>query len=312
MPTVGTALDGAFDRISTAMDDLVRTNEELVSRVRSLEERVATLEDSPEPAPVPEPEPEPVPEPPPVVDPAPDGDIIRLSELSDNRLADRDNFTLILDVEDRPVTIDRCMSFRVLSEGSTRAGTVSIHRSEGGVLERVNGGFEDGTQWSGTSFSVRESGAISFVECTSAAVAYSIWCDTSENIIVRNCVFRSAGREATIRFVSCFNTEVIQCRLINDMKHNWRVHGTSSACRISNCTVGGTGNGIMTGYDGDNVRDLLIEGNRFENTGPDLLNLKEQTHSAVLRNNVNATGIWSDIWNILRGRGFVVEGNSNE
>lgn len=98
-------------------------------------------------------------------------------------------------------------------------------------------------------------------DCTSNVTKYSIWCNASDNVLVENCNFVTAGIESNVRFVDCSTTLTRNCTLRSSLKHFWRVHGTSNINTLYNCACYG-GNGVMVAsMAGDNVTNCYIINN---------------------------------------------------
>jgi hypothetical protein len=108
------------------------------------------------------------------------------------------------------------------------------------------------------------------------AVDYSVWVgdtDTfqSEDLILYDNVFRSAGPQSTVRFVSALRTATVSNVFVNGGKHNYRVHGTSDLNYAADNLLVNTG--VMLGtMPGDSLGLCWFDDNVFHQTAPDLFN----------------------------------------
>jgi hypothetical protein len=190
----------------------------------------------------------------------------------------------------------------IIADGATSLGRVTIARGIQRV--RVEGGRYTGfflsypAQWPGPTYQsswMIEDVAIENVSVAASDMAfdirgrriaiarsritagrYSVWCgDTgpmqTEDLILFDNVFNSAGPEATVRFVSVLRSAVVSNTLVNTFKHNYRVHGVSDLNFAADNLLINTG--VMLGrMAGDSLGRVWFDDNVFHHTAPDLFN----------------------------------------
>lgn len=151
--------------------------------------------------------------------------------------------------------------------------------------------LEDMTVDSGgeTAYEIRGK-RIAILKSDVTAGRYSVWCgDTAsfqtEDLILYDNVFRSAGPEATVRFVSVLRSAVVSNVLSNTYKHNYRIHGTSDLNYAADNLLVGTG--VMLGtMEGDHLGRVWFDDNVMHQTAPDLFNPSPAIETLVARRNL--------------------------
>jgi hypothetical protein len=142
---------------------------------------------------------------------------------------------------------------------------------------------------------------IAIVRSNITAHVYGVWCgDTahfaSEDIILHDNVIRSAGPEATVRFVSVLRSATIGNRLTNGGKHNYRIHGTSDLNYAADNLLVNTG--VMFGtMPGDSLGIVWFDDNIFHHDVPDLFNPEESAiRSLRAHRNLAYTNVWTQFY----------------
>lgn len=123
---------------------------------------------------------------------------------------------------------------------------------------------------------------------------YSIWCgDTgefqTEDFILYDNVFRSAGPESTVRLVSVLRSAAVSNVFSNTYKHNYRIHGVSDLNFAADNLLVGTG--VMLGtMEGDSLGQVWFDDNVMHHDAPDLFNPAPATVRALVarRNTIYA------------------------
>ncbi len=192
----------------------------------------------------------------------------------------------------------------IVADGATHLGRLNIERAVarvlvsgghwGGVTVAIPGEFVPSTvyrpEWmaqdldfenmtldSGTESAFEIRGVrIAVVHADVTAGRYSVWCgDTgnfqSEDIIVVDNKLRSAGPEATARFVSVRRSAFVSNQASNTYKHNYRIHGTSDLNYASDNLLVGTGAMFGTMPE-DSLGTMWFDDNVFHDSSPDLFN----------------------------------------
>jgi hypothetical protein len=141
---------------------------------------------------------------------------------------------------------------------------------------------------------------IAIVGSDVTAGRYSVWCgDTasfqSEDLILLDNVFRSAGPEATVRFVSVLRSATVGNIMSNTLKHNYRIHGVSDLNYAAHNLLVNTG--VMFGrMEGDSLNRVFFDDNTFHHTAPDLLNPDTAIRALSAHDNVAYTNVWSQFY----------------
>ncbi len=166
-----------------------------------------------------------------------------------------------------------------------------------------------------TAFMLRGGIRIAVTNSRARAGRYCVWIgDTadfnSEDIIIAGNSLTSAGPEATLRFVHVQRSAVVDNRLSNTFKHNYRIHGRSAdnwAAR--NVFVEA---GIMIGTlpaDLWPIGRQWVEDNTLHHDLPSLLELDTRTAPLFMRRN----HVYSNVWDCLvcgtPQPSWVLEGN---
>ncbi len=118
---------------------------------------------------------------------------------------------------------------------------------------------------------------------------YSVWCgDTgdyqTEDLILYDNVFRSAGPESTVRLVSVLRSATISNVISNSYKHNYRIHGVSDLNFAADNLLAGTG--VMLGtMEGDSLGRVWFDDNVMHHDSPDLFNPAPAIGALVARRN---------------------------
>jgi hypothetical protein len=116
-------------------------------------------------------------------------------------------------------------------------------------------------EWGGSSMELRGQ-RIAVTYCVNQAHRYSIWADgeSSSDILVANNDFQSEGPESTVRIVGFDRSAVLNNRLDNGFKHNYRIHGTSVRYYAAHNVL--IGSGMMLGtMAGDNLQYGIVRDN---------------------------------------------------
>lgn len=154
---------------------------------------------------------------------------------------------------------------------------------------------------------------IAILRSRADAVRYSVWCgDTgpfsSEDIILHENVFVSAGPEATVRLVEVQRSATIANTLSNTSKHNYRIHGTSDLNYAAGNLLVGTG--VMLGrMPGDDLGRVWFDDNVFHHTAPDLFNPDTGIDALHATGNVAYTNVWSCFYCPAPQPGWTLERN---
>jgi hypothetical protein len=123
---------------------------------------------------------------------------------------------------------------------------------------------------------------------------YSVWCgDTdpmqTEDLVLYDNVFESAGPESTVRLVSVLRSAVVSNVLTNTFKHNYRIHGRSDLNFASDNLLVTTG--VMMGtMPGDDLGRVWFDDNVLHHDAPDLFNPGAIRELKARRNLVHANG----------------------
>ncbi len=145
------------------------------------------------------------------------------------------------------------------------------------------------------------------------AARYSVWVgDTgpmqSEDIILFENTFNSAGPEATVRLVQVLRSATIGNTLVNTFKHNYRVHGISDLNYARGNMLINTG--VMLGrLPGDVLGREWFDDNVFHHTAPDLFNPDAAISMLHATNNTAYTDVWSCFYCSTPQSGWVLSGN---
>lgn len=136
---------------------------------------------------------------------------------------------------------------------------------------------------------------VAVVRSAVLAEHYSVWTGgtgplDSEDIILAENVFASAGPEATVRLVDVLRSATIDNVLSNGMKHNYRVHGRSDLALATRNVMITTG--IMLGTQPeDEVGRVFVDDNVLHHTAPSLLLVDPALERLESRRNVVYTDI---------------------
>lgn len=131
---------------------------------------------------------------------------------------------------------------------------------------------------------------IAIVGSDVTAGRYSVWCgDTgdfqTEDLILYDNVFRSAGPEATVRLVSVLRSATVSNVLSNTFKHNYRIHGVSDLNFAADNLLVGTG--VMLGtMEGDSLGTVWFDDNVMHHDAPDLFNPSPSIAALFARRNM--------------------------
>lgn len=164
------------------------------------------------------------------------------------------------------------------------------------------------------AFLVRAGVRVAIVNSVSRAARYSVWIGdsgdfNSEDVILANNDFDSAGPEATVRLVNVTRSATVDNRLTNTFKHNYRVHGRSSHNWASGNLL--VNSGVMLGtMDADVIDHQYFENNTFHHTLPSLIQLDEDMPNVTLKDNVVYSDVWDCFGCIEFPAAWVVENNT--
>ncbi|HEY8430005.1 MAG TPA: hypothetical protein VIL20_16600 [Sandaracinaceae bacterium] len=157
---------------------------------------------------------------------------------------------------------------------------------------------------------------IAIVRSRVTAARYSVWCgDTgpmqSEDVILHENVFDSAGPEATVRLVQVLRSATVSNVLVNTAKHNYRIHGTSDLNYAANNLLINTG--VMLGrMPGDDLGRVWFDDNVFHHTAPDLFNPDTGIDMLHATGNVAYTNVWSCFYCPSPQPGWTLASNRTE
>lgn len=164
-----------------------------------------------------------------------------------------------------------------------------------------------------TAFLLRAGVRIAVTNSRGTAGRYSVWFGDSgefesEDVILAGNDFSSAGPEATVRLVHVIRSAVVDNRLENGAKHNYRIHGRSDLNWASGNLL--VNSGIMLGtMADDSIGRQWFDDNTFHHQMPSLIEIHTDEPTLVMRRNK----IYTDVWSCLICRelpaDWVVEGN---
>lgn len=146
---------------------------------------------------------------------------------------------------------------------------------------------------------------------------YSVWVgDTanfqSEDIILAGNSFKSAGPEATIRLNSVLRSVVVQNRLENPFKHNYRVHVRSDCAYAARNILLQAGLMIASMAE-DEVGTAWFVDNILDHRTPSLLQVDVPPQSRLQKLHLTGNIIYSTVWDCFFcgevPAGWVVEDN---
>ena len=145
------------------------------------------------------------------------------------------------------------------------------------------------------------------------AARYSVWSGDvdplqSEDIILYDNVFDSAGPEATVRLVSVLRSVTRENRLVNTFKHNYRIHGLSDLNYASHNVLVNTGT-MLGRMPGDTLGTVWFDDNVFHHDAPDLFNPDAAIGRLIARGNTAYTSHGS-FYGGGMSPGWVVSGNT--
>ena len=145
------------------------------------------------------------------------------------------------------------------------------------------------------------------------AARYSVWSGDvepfqSEDIILYDNVFDSAGPEATVRLVSVLRSVTRECRLVNTNKHNYRIHGLSDLNYASHNVLVNTGT-MLGRMPGDTLGTVWFDDNVFHHTAPDLFNPDAGIARLIARDNTAYTSHGS-FYGGGMSPGWILSGNT--
>ncbi len=142
---------------------------------------------------------------------------------------------------------------------------------------------------------------VAVVRSTCRAVKYCIWSDDgssndpalqNSDILIAGNDFRTEGLEANIRLVHANRAIVVDNLLQSDLKHNFRIHGTSDLVFVADNTL--LDAGIMTGAVNDVLGALWFVRNTIYNTLPDMFNMANVNMDALyVLDNVAYSDTWT-------------------
>jgi hypothetical protein len=141
---------------------------------------------------------------------------------------------------------------------------------------------------------------IAIVRSRLRARHYSVWVgDTgdfpSEDIILAGNTFDSAGPEATVRLQPILRAAVVDNRMTNTSKHNYRVHGRSDLAFAARNTLINAGVMLAT-QPGDELGTIWLQDNVFHHTLPSLLDLDHPLGSVLRRFIATGNTIYTGVW----------------
>jgi hypothetical protein len=129
------------------------------------------------------------------------------------------------------------------------------------------------------------------------AERYSVWSGDmgpfqSQDVILHENDFDSAGPEPTVRLVQVLRTATVANRITNTFKHNYRIHGTSDLAFAGRNLLVNTG--VMLGrMPGDDLRRIWFDDNVLHHVSPDLFNPEGTIDALHATGNVAYTDVWS-------------------
>jgi len=135
----------------------------------------------------------------------------------------------------------------------------------------------------------------------------------SEDIIIAGNSLRSDGPEATIRLVHARRSAVVDNRLTNTLKHNYRIHGRSSDNWAARNVLVGTG--MMLGTlpsDLWAIERQTLEDNTLYTLVPSLLELDPRLSPLIARRNHAYTDWWDCFVCVSPQPSWVLESNVTE
>jgi hypothetical protein len=138
---------------------------------------------------------------------------------------------------------------------------------------------------------------IAIVDSRARAGNYAVWVgDTasfqSEDVIVARNNFEVSGAESTVRLVNVLRSAVVDNRLENPQKHNYRVHGNSDLAFAARNTLvhGGV---MLASMPDDRVGTVWFNDNTIHNTLESLLVVER---ARLVRFAARGNRIYSNIW----------------
>ena len=169
-----------------------------------------------------------------------------------------------------------------------------------------------------TAFLLRGGVRVAITNSRAHAGRYNVWLgDTydfdSEDIIIAGNSLRSDGPEATIRLVHARRSAVVENRLTNTLKHNYRIHGRSSDNWAARNVLVGTG--MMLGTlpsDLWAIERQTLEDNTLYTLVPSLLELDPRLSPLVARRNHAYNDWWDCFVCVPPQPSWVLEGNVTE
>jgi hypothetical protein len=164
-----------------------------------------------------------------------------------------------------------------------------------------------------TAFALRGH-RIAVVRSRAQAERYSVWSGDmgpyeSQDVILHENDFRSAGPEATVRLVQVLRSATVANRLTNTVKHNYRIHGTSDLVYAGRNLLVMTG--VMLGrMPGDDLRRIWFDDNVLHHDVPDLFNPEGGIDALHATGNVAYTNVWDCFYCGAPPSGWTVRDNT--